>query len=149
MSLPTYPGRHVQQVVETGWAVRECLVALKDQSTYPGLRYFPTGACKWSSAVLQCILREEGLGHWVHRHGSDPPDGDSHAWLELDGWFLDITLDQFPGFSRAVHLEPKPHPLARGFRDGGVVETSWIKDSPTISSVLSDVRRLLSTAEAI
>ncbi|MDP9982951.1 hypothetical protein J2W14_002353 [Pseudarthrobacter oxydans] len=136
--------RNVQLVAETAWAVRQCVIALKNKDDYAGFRYFPGGACKWTSAILQRVLAEAGLGGWVHRHGNNFPDGDSHTWLELDGWFLDVTLDQFSGFERrAVYLERNLHPQTSIYPNQGVVETTWIDDSETLTRALNDVNRML------
>jgi hypothetical protein len=69
-----------------------------DLSEDPVLRRFPKGACGDSSLLLAKFLREHGfdgieyvLTRSQHGHG---PCG-THAWLEVGGFIVDVTADQF------------------------------------------------------
>lgn len=56
------------------------------------LEAFPSGACGDVSEMLGQLLTDRGLGVWQYVSHRCPP---SHAWLELDGWIINITADQF------------------------------------------------------
>lgn len=60
----------------------------------PSLQRFPAGACGDTSDLLARFLLDEGLGEWDHVSGCDTT-GQTHAWIEREGWIVDITADQF------------------------------------------------------
>lgn len=91
---------------ELTWKFRN-LLEKADKSSLPvQLETFPRGCC-WDAAVL--------LAHFLTQSGHGPFDlitGErkslgatscqSHAWLEKDGFVIDITADQFGGFPGPV-----------------------------------------------
>lgn len=65
---------------------------------------FPRGACGDASELLGQYLADSGLGTWNYASGIRSEPFWSHAWVERDGWLLDITADQFPEIASAVLL---------------------------------------------
>lgn len=59
----------------------------------PSLADFPLGACGDASLVLAWYLRQHGLTELIAYVCSN--EIPSHAWLEVEGWLVDITADQF------------------------------------------------------
>jgi len=61
---------------------------------------YPKGWCGTASRELQTLLKQHGIVA-VIRHGNAHPEniesGDrmNHAWLEYEGYIIDITADQF------------------------------------------------------
>lgn len=82
----------LRTVVES---VRERLAAADLSTAHGTFRSFPRGACGATCDVLATVL-ERRFGvvpYWVGAEvGHD--DG-SHAWLEVEGFIIDITADQF------------------------------------------------------
>jgi hypothetical protein len=72
------------------------------------LHGFPAGTCKHTSVLLARYL--DGLGFATaalvangHRNEHDEVRGfETHAWLRVEGWHVDITADQFPDAPGAV-----------------------------------------------
>ena len=65
---------------------------------WTGLNSFPHGACFLSSSLLGVYLRELGSDVKLISANLDSdlfPDIKSHAWLEVDGVYVDITSSQF------------------------------------------------------
>ena len=66
---------------------------------------FPKGCCKSSAWMFGHYLRRIGVGDEISLvngwHGRI-----SHAWLEVDGLFVDLTADQFSDKSRSVIVLP-------------------------------------------
>lgn len=59
------------------------------------LEDFPTQSCDVASLLLAYYLRDQGFGKVDCMFGAF--DWENHAWLEVDGFAVDITADQFPG----------------------------------------------------
>jgi hypothetical protein len=62
------------------------------------LQDFPTQSCDVASLLLAYYLREKGCEIVEKVSGCrnfGRPDEECHAWLEVDGWIVDITADQF------------------------------------------------------
>jgi hypothetical protein len=66
----------------------------------PTLRDFPRGACGDASLLLGKYLQVQrcGLAHYVLGERAGLP----HAWLQLHGFIVDITADQFEDQSASV-----------------------------------------------
>ncbi|PKH40721.1 DUF2026 family protein [Nocardioides alpinus] len=62
---------------------------------------FPRGVCGDSAQMLGQYLQDSGLGVWNYRSGVDA-GGQTHAWIEQDGWIIDITAPQFKDVKEAV-----------------------------------------------
>lgn len=61
---------------------------------------FPLGACGWGSQILGHLLHEQGFGDWqlVRNEGQlaeTKPGIQHHSWLEQDGIFIDVSVEQF------------------------------------------------------
>ncbi len=51
--------------------------------------------------MLGQYLQDSGLGVWNYRSGVDT-GGQTHAWVEEDGWIIDITAPLFEDVDEAV-----------------------------------------------
>lgn len=81
---------------------RACLDELHDTLEHTFLA-FPKGCCGAASELLAAFLKDRGYGKCAYISGwSENCDEGSHAWLELDGFIIDVTIDQFS------HEAPKP-----------------------------------------
>jgi len=67
------------------------------------LAEFPLGSCGDVCEILAEHLKELGCGLFDYVMGIDDY-GKTHAWLEQDGVIIDITADQFPGFSEKIYI---------------------------------------------
>ena len=69
----------------------------------PRLRTLSQGTCGRSSLVLRDVLRAKGFSAMlIAGSPSEGPQGfwfegawHGHAWVECDGWIVDVTADQF------------------------------------------------------
>lgn len=66
-----------------------------------GFHNFPSGTCGDISDILANYLRSRGIEEIEYVCGTFP-DGKTHAWLEVYGYIVDITADQFPDVSQSV-----------------------------------------------
>lgn len=84
-------------------------------------REFPRGACGDASELLGEYLRDCGLGDWMYISGIESaPDGNcTHAWLECDGIYIDITGDQFVDCDKPVVVTRSPLWEGRFSKSGG------------------------------
>jgi hypothetical protein len=69
------------------------------------MRNFPRGSCGDASLLLGTYLTEKGFGEFsyicrVCYDGS--PNWNSHAWIQKENLFIDITSDQFPEVRKKV-----------------------------------------------
>jgi len=103
-------------------AALACRTGLSSLSTNSAsmFRGFPRGACGPASEVLGRILSDEfGLeGFYVcgrdhHRLKREQ----SHAWVEIDGFIVDITHDQFRDTGAIGWVLLQNSPWHAGFRD--------------------------------
>lgn len=120
--------------------VRRCTQTFKGR--HAGFHDFPNGSCKRTSAILQAVLHDAGLGNWTHCNGENRPV-DSHTWLELDGWCLDATLDQYGDFDGEIFLVKGEHPRKRHYPRTGVIPSSWVDEDETARDALNEVRAML------
>lgn len=88
-------------------AFRQAIIECPDTGLV-SLRDFPSGACGDAAPLLGQFIQEQGYGEWLYVSGCREGDYHSHAWLERDGWLLDITADQFPDVSDPVILTQDP-----------------------------------------
>ena len=63
---------------------------------------FPEGACGNASDFLSEWLITKNLGVFEYVWGTRK--GFSHGWLEIDGYIIDITGDQFSDFNDPVYI---------------------------------------------
>ena len=72
---------------------------LPDQMFY----LFPHGACLTSTIVLaQYLLRFDDKDAFLIARGWNP--NTSHAWLEYNGYTIDVPADQFPEIDDPVYI---------------------------------------------
>lgn len=93
-----------RDLLESATVFREALVACpKDGFSKwqrERLQNFPKQACELASLLLAHYLRDQGFTsiQSVFGYLNDERDKDkSHVWLEVDGFIVDITPNQFPG----------------------------------------------------
>jgi hypothetical protein len=77
----------------------------------------PRGSCGDASLLLARFLRDHGFGEAAYVCGHLGPY--SHAWLELEGFQIDITADQFVRDPKKRLLSGRPREL----REGVIVTT--------------------------
>jgi hypothetical protein len=68
------------------------------RGSMPTLAQFPRGACGDASLLLGEYLARNGVGSGTYVCGtfrSGPNSGATHAWLDVRGFIVDITSDQF------------------------------------------------------
>jgi hypothetical protein len=78
-------------------------------------RRFPTATCGNISDILANYLQSKGVNDIKHVCGV-LPDGQSHAWLVVDLYIIDITADQFPCVTQEV-IFSKSSDFHRKFND--------------------------------
>ncbi|MCX9133415.1 hypothetical protein OKS68_13130 [Aeromonas veronii] len=72
-----------------------------DWFSIPGdFRKFPLGACGAISDILAEYLYKQGIQEIEYVSGEHRQN--SHAWLEIAGYIIDITADQFPDCNEPV-----------------------------------------------
>ncbi len=69
---------------------------------------FPKSCCEVASYLLAYYLRDMGFSDVRVVCGTLDFESEEqfHVWLEVDGWIIDITADQFPRFSDPVIVTP-------------------------------------------
>lgn len=81
-------------------AARDALEALTPQQRTYIFSEFPRGACGPATELIGRIVLE-ATGHTgIYVCGARHPElreQQSHAWLEVSGYIVDLTHDQFPG----------------------------------------------------
>ena len=85
--------------------VRKALEKAATQNMLPDQLFFlfPAGACLTSTIVLaQYLQRFDNRDLFLIVSGWN--QNSSHAWLEYDGYIIDITADQFPEIDDAVYI---------------------------------------------
>lgn len=73
------------------------------------LKAFPRGCCELASQTLAQYLMEEGSNLHPFIIGmawDDGPDRHGHVIVALDGEYIDLTLDQFDGYTDRIVAEP-------------------------------------------
>lgn len=75
---------------------------------------FPSGSCTISSKLLGQYLQRKGFAPQLIQCGNDLPqyrDVKSHAWLEVDDYYIDITINQFNSYvTDRVYVVKKSSP---------------------------------------
>jgi len=88
-----------QKIREHAKRFRRCLEELHSELGIV-FKSFPDYACADSSHLLGEWLTEQGVSGLEYVCG----EIQGHAWLELDGLIIDITLDQFEGHTEKVYV---------------------------------------------
>ncbi|WP_432735201.1 hypothetical protein [Cronobacter sakazakii] len=73
------------------------------------LKDFPAGCCELASQTLAEYLTEDGSNlhpYIIGMQWDDGPDRHGHVIVALDGDYIDLTLDQFPGYHDRIVAEP-------------------------------------------
>jgi hypothetical protein len=79
---------------------RQALLRCEKNKLPISLRTFPHGSCGDTSLLLGKYLQVNGFNGIRYICGWK--DRQSHAWLLVDGFIVDITADQFSGISDGV-----------------------------------------------
>lgn len=96
---------------------------------------FPIGCCGNVSHILGCFLISQGYENVRYVAGERTVSGQyqTHAWLEWNGWIIDITADQFADGPSAVFME-RDSEFHRSF-------TRNYESEPAISSCIAAQNR--------
>lgn len=114
---------------------RHALDQLDWRSMPNGFHKFPIGTCGDISDILAEFLRSQGVEGIEYVHGVFR-GGKSHAWLEISGYVVDITADQFPDVSQSV-IVAKKSPWHKEFKKKTRRRAGFIvKDDQPITSRL-------------
>lgn len=73
------------------------------------IRDFPLGCCELASQTLVRYLREHDKHRFpcvISMDWSEGAEGHGHVIVALDGDYIDLTLDQFPGYDDYIEAEP-------------------------------------------
>ncbi|MEB8160714.1 hypothetical protein [Citrobacter braakii] len=73
------------------------------------LKDFPTGCCELASQTLAEYLTEDGSNLHpcvIGMQWDEGPDRHGHVIIALEGDYIDLTLDQFPGYHDRIVVEP-------------------------------------------
>ncbi|EPV5022005.1 hypothetical protein ACV6R0_004459 [Citrobacter freundii] len=72
------------------------------------LKNFPAGCCELASQTLAEYLTENGSNlhpYIIGMQWDEGPDRHGHVIVALDGDYIDLTLDQFPGYQDRIVAE--------------------------------------------
>lgn len=78
---------------ELALSFRNAILRTKKDRLPSSLRDFPLGSCGDACLLLARFLKDHGFGDATYIWGRRGPY--SHAWLEFEGFQVDITADQF------------------------------------------------------
>jgi len=81
-------------LVSTTTIVNNFLQNLPKDKSIPELQYYPKGSCGFASNVLGYVL-DLVLNQPIYYVWGERSDEQSHAWLEIGGYVVDITGNQF------------------------------------------------------
>jgi hypothetical protein len=114
----------MEELLEFVQKVKSTLEDEVVKKSYIGFNDFPCGACMDASILLGVLLEINGFGEYqLVSASNEKGNWFSHAWLENDEYFIDITADQFhnwPAQPLALKLNEKPkfyHSFKIQFRD--------------------------------
>lgn len=79
---------------KTATAVRQIFEETEPKSDDDPFRDFPSGACGPAAELLGRYLKQV-IGLDAGYVKGTRPDGQTHAWLQVNGTIIDITADQF------------------------------------------------------
>lgn len=122
-------------------AFRQTLESL-EKSNFPSMTSFycsdfPRGCCGDTAELLGCLLtlkyQQECL--YVSATGLGDNYSISHAWLEVDGYIIDITADQFndDGYDVEAIIVTKDSYFHSLFHE--VIKRNFIVNDPQLSSI--------------
>ncbi|MDQ0923106.1 hypothetical protein QF038_001614 [Pseudarthrobacter sp. W1I19] len=111
-----------------------------DMRRHAGFYSFPWGSCTWASFALGHLLAEvEPEVDWHMVNAAGPSAIQGHDWLEGEGLVVDVTADQFPGFT--AYVGPGPVPLPPAYQRKQRIElTEW---DPPHAEALTTLRQLM------
>ena len=103
-------GQRFRRAIEL-WLAENPETVLSTNFAAASVAAFPIDCCKATSYMLGHYLsRTIGVEHLPYVWGTR--DGDTHGWLCCDGYFIDLTGDQFPD---------QPHPVVVACQE----ESQW------------------------
>lgn len=99
--VPLASGSSFSQTFEAIAAcARDALDALPIDKRDPGFEYFPKGTCGPVTELMGRLVLERTGREGIYVCGAGHPclsRQQTHAWLEVDGFIVDLTHDQFEG----------------------------------------------------
>jgi hypothetical protein len=110
------------------------------------MRSFPIGSCGDTSLLLGTYFIEKGFGQFSYicrSFDSDSFNFNSHAWIQKENLFVDITADQFPEIREKIlvaynskwHLK-FTEPVLDGLADYRIYD---IRTKSTLDSVYREI----------
>lgn len=93
-------GGFIDTLARLADASRQALEAITPQQSLYIFSTFPSGACGPATELFGRLVAEMTGQEGVYVCGSGHPElrpQQSHAWLEVGGFIVDLTYDQFPG----------------------------------------------------
>lgn len=130
-------------------AFRQTLELL-DKNNFPSITSFyccdfPRGCCGDTTELLGFLLtlkyQQECL--YVSATGLGDNYGISHAWLQVDGYIIDITADQFNGYDVEAIIVTKDSYFHSLFHE--VRKHKFIVNDPQLSSIKHVYEKVLNT----
>lgn len=107
---------------------------------------FPRGVCGDSAQLLGQYLQDNGLGVWNYRSGIDQ-SGQTHAWVEKDGWIIDITAPQFDDVSESVVVTDDPSWYRRFSKMASYPYADLSTEGPAMPELRRDYQLLRADAD--
>ena len=94
--------------------LRESIIKVKDKTIL--FRDFPVGCCRDSAIILGDLLKNKGFSEICYCRKPYDDFSKSHGWIEVGGYILDLTADQFGDGYPAITMIPKNSslPIYRG-----------------------------------
>jgi hypothetical protein len=85
-----------ENIISFATAFRHALELADTRNLSIGFTHFPAGSCGDATIMLMYFVAEHGGFSLTYIGGSrSEPNQWSHAWCQIDGYYVDITGDQF------------------------------------------------------
>lgn len=97
--LQSSPGL-LKDLIRLSEAARKALEEMSPQERQHAFSLFPRGACGPAAELMGRIVLNETGHTGTYVCGTGHPElrpQQSHAWLAVEGYIVDLTYDQFPG----------------------------------------------------
>ena len=97
-------------VIEIAECLRLGIVLAQDNGDHPEswVQRFPRNCCNNAANLLVVALRGVGAKK-IFREIGTVENGDRHVWVNVDGFRVDITADQFDGPTIVVAIDSEWH----------------------------------------
>lgn len=140
------------ELLRLAMTLRQAILACPNDS-FPGfprrhLRDFPRQCCTVASLLLAHHLSDQGFQRAQLVCGD--LEQEEHCWLEVDGWLVDITADQFPCVGDPVIVtrvtDESWHARLRGRSQGLALEYYPADGRANIESAYVELRKWIESA---